>query len=226
MQIGRPRVAVDPDHVVSLAPPRALKVRDREVAANVVSAPTRLEDHVVVLPGGATLVRDVGLGSVHANLVPPAPERVLPPELGVQVAEIIGWCLPALVVDIEVLEVGLLALVHELDSGARPQRKGQVAVERAAHVEAVVPAGRGAEKQALVRVHQTVSEPEEVSQRDHDAGLARAVPGKAQQALAVVVRLRHPDVGDAAGPLDLGQDARLASRDHPVVGVATAPIPR
>jgi hypothetical protein len=50
MQVRRPLVAIHPDHVVAFAPPGALDVRDREIAAQVMAAALGLQNHVVVGP--------------------------------------------------------------------------------------------------------------------------------------------------------------------------------
>src|SRR5829696_1408434 len=69
---------------------------------------------------------------------------------------------------------------------------------------------------------------EEVAERSLDARLGLAVPPHAENEIAEGVRVLaeqgHPDVGDAARPLDFQQRAALAGRDPEEVFVASGAI--
>ena len=225
VQVGRPAVAVHPDHVVALAPPGALEVGHRQVAAQIVPAPARLQDHVVVVPRFALPVDDVGLRGVDADLRPPTAERVGAAKLGVQVARLRARRRQPLVVEVEVLHVFFGALVDQFHQRPPPIRHRQVAVQRAPLVEAVVGPGGGAEQRRLVAVDDAVAQAEEVAERDQHAGRGGVVPGDAQQALAEVVALGEPEMGDDAGAFQVGEHPRFAGRQQPAVPVAPAGVP-
>ena len=107
---GRPGVVVDEDHVVALAPPGALVVEHRVVAADEGARAGRLEDGVALAREvGDLCLEAVGLHAIRG----PAVHGVLAPPVGVEVENRIriegGG--EQLVIDVEVLEVGVLALV-------------------------------------------------------------------------------------------------------------------
>ncbi|NDE75931.1 MAG: hypothetical protein EB039_07695 [Proteobacteria bacterium] len=79
---------------------------------------------------------------------------------------------------------------------------------------------------------------EEVAKGCHDTGMRLTIPVHAHHHLAVVVGvghnpvdhgapaiLRHPDMGDAPWPLDIGESDGLPRSDHPWVSVASGVIP-
>ena len=116
VQVGRPFVAVHPDHVVAFAPPTAADVGDAEVAADVLAAAFGGGDDVVAVVGETAGVIDVHIRRVHRQVRSPAAERVLPAKLSVEVAE---FLVPAigegLVVDVVVERDPHLPLVAGAD---------------------------------------------------------------------------------------------------------------
>ena len=67
---------------------------------------------------------------------------------------------------------------------------------------------------------------EEIAEGHEYARVFGVVPGEAEQAIAVVIALRHPDVRDAPRAFDIGQDAGFALRDKPDIGVLAGRVPR
>ena len=141
------------------------------------------------------------------------------------VAEVGGPGVVALVIDVEVLGVGFGRLVEELDPGTPGERHLEVAIEGAAEAELRVVGGGGGEEGGLERRDHTVTEAEEIAEGNGDAGLGGVIPGDEEEAFAVVRLLGHPDVGDAAGTVDVGEDAALAGGDGPGVAVAAGGVP-
>jgi hypothetical protein len=131
------------------------------------------------------------------------------------------------VVDLDPVLAGLLAFVGQGDACGAGKRHGDVAVPRR-------PGGGriGQVARPLVDAHHRRVEPlaeaeafgEEIADRRLDARLLLPVPINPQNVELQVVRLVTGDVvaevDDAARPLDIGQDARLAWGDGPVVIVA------
>ena len=140
----------------------------------------------------------------------PAAEGVGAAELGVKVAVRRGQLVDLFVIEVEVLDVIFGALVDQFDEGAYAEGHGCVAVEGAAGFELVVPARRGGEKLGLVGVDECVAQAEEVTQGREHAGMVGVVPGDFEQAVAVVVALRHPDMGEEARTADVGEHTRFA----------------
>ncbi|HEY3234630.1 MAG TPA: hypothetical protein VGJ84_07925, partial [Polyangiaceae bacterium] len=64
-----------------------------------------------------------------------------------------------------------------------------------------------------------------VSKWYSDAGVACVVPSKPKQAFAIMVGLRHPDVGDLSRPRNIRQHASFARLKDPEVGVTPGSIP-
>lgn len=224
VQFGRPFVAVDPNHIVALAPPGALEVGDAEVAANKVAAALGLENHIVVVPGELTLVGDIGLGGIDLDFVSPATEGIFPAELGVKITRFLGD-VTSFIIDVEVLAVPFPALVNQLYECPFAKGHLHVCVEGTALVEAVVLPSRSGKKQRLVGVDDAVAETEEVAQGADDARGFGVVPGDLEQAFAVVIGLSHPEVGDAAGAFDIGERYSLAGFDPPGIAIAAIVFP-
>ena len=61
VQIGRPLVAINPNHIVAFAPPRVLEVGNREIASDVMPPAFGGQDKVVILPREAFSVDNIRL---------------------------------------------------------------------------------------------------------------------------------------------------------------------
>ena len=131
-----------------------------------------------------------------------------------------------LVVDVEVLQVLLGALVDQLHQGAPAERHRHVAVERAAGVETVVVIGRRREQRRLEVRDDAVAQAKEIAERGDHARVRGVVPGDPQQALAVVVALGEPQVRDHAGAFDVGQHPGFPGTDEPAILIAAGRVPR
>ena len=71
-----------------------------------------------------------------------------------------------------------------------------------------------------------MTQAEEVPKGAQNAGFIRIVVRDLQQAFAVVVALGEPEMGDARGTVDIGQNPGFAGIDGPRVAVAARRIPR
>ena len=180
VQIWRPLVAIDPDHVVSLTPPVAAEVRHAKVAPYVMAAPLCFHNDVVVVPSQAFLVgyvRQMRACAVGRDLVTPSTKWIRAAELGVKQTCVGGHVGHGLVVDVKVLVVDLVALVYQLHQGTLIKWHRQVAVERTSLVELVREACRSGKKLGLVRSNYTIAEAEEIAYRTQNAWKRRIVPG-------------------------------------------------
>ena len=145
-----------------------------------------------------------------------------------KVTHVVAWHgIIGLVVDIEILIMFSVGFIDQLDDSAFPERHGRVAVQGAAVVEDVVGMGigRSAEEKGLVTVDKTMAEPEEVAERDQYRGRRCVIERNLHKAFSVVLALRHPDMGDATWPLDIGQYAGFSGGDAPPVVISPAAIP-
>ena len=70
-----------------------------------------------------------------------------------------------------------------------------------------------------------MSQSEKVTERTQDARVAGIIPSDAKHAFAIVTRLRHPDMRDLTGPLDISQYPGFARTDPPAVRIATGCVP-
>ena len=131
-----------------------------------------------------------------------------------------------LVVNVEVLAVRRIAFVDELNAGGAVKRHLQIAIKRATNVKRVVLSCRRGERNRVIRVDDFVAEPEEVTQRAQHTRMLLIVPEHLNQHVPIAVRLRHPNVVDTAGALDIGEHARFAGRDVPCIVIASRGIPR
>jgi len=190
--------------LVALAEPPRASGAHAEHRADVVPAALALEDQVVA----AALL-----------------QRILLAVLGVEVGRVgrQGGLLEPVDVVVEKRDL-LLAVVLDLDAGRLGEGHRPEAVVRRAVLDRD---GHALDRHALAE-----SAGEEVAHGCLDPGLGSPVPEDAQHHLLVAgrapfrpgVRLRteegHPDVGDDARPLEVGEDVGLPRRHAHVVGVA------
>ena len=164
MQIGRPLVAVNPNHIIAFAPPRALEVGNRQIAADVMSLALGGQDKVVVLPREAFGVDNIRFRRIDTDFVSPSITRIFATKLRMKISDIVAVRRGILlVVNIEVLPVRRIAFVDEFDAGGAVKRHLQVAIQRATGVKFVIPLrGRG-ERNRVIRVDDFIAEPKEVA---------------------------------------------------------------
>ncbi len=141
VKIGRPLITVHPDHVISLAPPSALKIGHTQVATDIVAAPFCFEYHVVVFPSEAALVDNIGFRGVDGDFAAPTAEGIGAAKFGVKVTGLLRPIGERFVINVKILSVGLGAFIDQLDARARSEGHGHVAVERTACVELIGGAG-------------------------------------------------------------------------------------
>ncbi len=154
----------------------------------------------------------------------PSVRRILSPPLRVKQRHAVRRTPVRLVVDVEVADEGLFAVVCDLDPTVLVERHRKEAVEAASAARA-----HGQRLRPVLR-RQPMSHAEEVAGRNFDARLSGAVPPHAQHAPPRIARLRrrerHPEMAHAARPVHVGHDVTRSGRDRHIVGVAAAAVPR
>jgi hypothetical protein len=126
----RPRVVVDEDHIVALAPPCALEMCYRVIAADVGACTFSLEDHVVIF---SVDVRNLGFEAIRLNIRrSPAVGGVFTAPVGVEEQGVLtqgGLRVIDFVIDVEVLDIGIIALDFDLDASVFVERYWEIAIE-------------------------------------------------------------------------------------------------
>ena len=209
-----PLVVVDEDHIIPFAPPCSLEMGHALVAADVLSFTLGLQDGVVVL---AVEVLDLRFQAVGLDLPwRPASCGILATPVRVEEDGILGVRLrDQVIVDVEILEIGLVPLVLNLDAGARVERHGQVAVEGGRPPERLV-LGRAdghGEGEGLEVGRHRVADAEEIADGRQHVGRLGPVPVHPDDDLPVVVRVVDLVV-ETVGVVDVEHGhARLGVRD-------------
>ena len=193
----RPVLAVDPDHVVALAPPAQGPLEHAEVRADEMPGPFGGEEEIVPV-----LVR-----------------REVLPVLGVEIRRVGGEIGELAVIDVIVERVdGPRPLVLDRDPARLAEGQEPVAVPGP-------PLRRARDRQRDEVPVQAVPDAEEVADGRLDRRGFLAVPVDPEDDLPAVERLggdRRPDVVDGGGAVDLGQDGGLPRPDDDRVAVPAA----
>ena len=192
---------------------------DAHVAAHVMAPAFGVEDQVIVL------VRQIHVGFLGFRR---RRAGVLAAPPGVEAELVLAHSVYFVVVDIVVEgpHVGI-GLVLYLDTSALTERHGEIAVHR--RPLGLPGVGGHVQHRALVRVHHSVSHPEEVAHRRFHAWVFHVVPIHADHQLAQIQRVltcdREPDVPDDASALDQSDILRLALLNQDRVSVSARTIP-